>query len=271
MNEQICVGLIGAGSMGGALMRGWLAKAVIDPARSAIFDPGVGDAMQALASGAGVALNPAKDDLHFDALVIAVKPQIAADVLPAYAPLAKNTVSISVMAGRSIASVASALGGAAKVARAMPNLPAAIGEGATGLFAPKEIGEGDRVVIERLMAAVGDTVWVDTECGIDLVTAVSGSGPAYFFAMVEALAEAGVHAGLDPEAAARLARATLTGAGALMAKDERSAGEMRKAVTSPGGTTEAALGVLDGDNGELRRLLRAAVEAAARRAGELTD
>ncbi|MEZ5916847.1 MAG: pyrroline-5-carboxylate reductase dimerization domain-containing protein [Parvularculaceae bacterium] len=214
MNERICVGLIGAGAMGGALMRGWLANGVIDPARSAIFDPRVGDSMRALATDAGVAVNPAKKDLRVDALVIAVKPQIAADVLPAYAPLAKDALSISVMAGKSIASVARALGAAALVARAMPNLPAAIGEGVTGLFAPEGIDARGRAVIERLMAAVGETVWVESERGIDLVTAVSGSGPAYFFAMVEALADAGVHAGLDAAAAAKLARATMTSRGA---------------------------------------------------------
>lgn len=271
MTAKPSVALIGAGSMGGALLRGWLAADTIDAARSAVFDPAACDAIRALCEKHGVALNPDVGTIRADALVAAVKPQKAAEALPPYAPVAKDAVVISVMAGRGIASIAEALGGAGKVARAMPNLPAAIGKGVVGLYAPETIGADERAMIETLMAAAGETVWLASEREIDFVTAVSGSGPAYFFLLVEALAEAGEALGLSKEAAANLALATLTGAGALMESETRSPTEMRRAVTSPGGTTEAALKILDGETQALRKLMKDAVAAAAKRAGELTE
>lgn len=269
MTEKPTVALIGAGAMGGALLKGWLKAGSIDAARSAVFDPNAGEAIAELCVEHGAGLNPDNAGA-FEALVVAVKPQVAEAVLPAYAPLAKRAVVISVMAGKSVASVAEALGGAAKVARAMPNLPAAIGKGVSGLYAPDAVDAREREMIETLMRAAGETVWTKSEDEIDAVTAVSGSGPAYFFLMTEALAQAGEALGLDPEAAARLALATLVGAGALMQAESRTPTEMRRAVTSPGGTTEAALSILDGDSGALRRLMKDAVAAAAKRAGELT-
>ncbi len=207
----------------------------------------------------------------YDVIVIAVKPQVAGDVLPNYALLAKDAVVISVMAGKGIAAVGGALDGASRVARAMPNLPAAIGKGVTGVFAPPIVDENDRVRIEALMRAAGDVVWVQKEDDIDLVTAISGSGPAYFFLFAEALAEAGAALGLDQTAAATLARATFSGAGSLVETDQRALCALRKAVTSPGGTTEAALNVLDGESRPLRELIKEAAAAAARRAAQLTD
>lgn len=256
--------------MGGALLKGWLSAGSIDAGRSAIFDPGASEDMIALCGEAGVNVNPAVEP-GFDALIIAVKPQMAATVLPDYSTLAQDAIIVSVMAGKSIARVAGALGGAPRVARAMPNLPAAIGRGVSGLYAPDTIDQAGRKLIDMLMRAAGEAVWVRTEKEIDLVTAVSGSGPAYYFLLTEALAEAGEEAGLDKEAAAALARATLAGAGALIDRETRSPADMRKAVTSPGGTTEAALGVFDGDGKKLRALVKEAVKAAAKRAGELTD
>ncbi len=264
------VALVGAGAMGGALLRGWLAPGSIDPAKSVVFDPAAPEAIRALCEKHGVALNPAVETTNADALVLAVKPQKANDALPAYAPIAKNALVISVMAGKTIASIAKALGGAPKVARVMANLPAAIGKGVAGLYAPGAVDADGRRLIETLMAAAGETVWVGSEQEIDFVTAVSGSGPAYFFLLTEALAEAGAALGLSKDAAARLALATLTGAGALMETETRSPAQMRRAVTSPGGTTEAALDILDGDDKTLRKLIKDAVAAAARRAGELT-
>ncbi len=264
------VALVGAGAMGGALLRGWLAAGSIDPAHSVVFDPAAPEAIRALCEKHGVALNPAVETTNADALVLAVKPQKANDALPAYAPIAKNALVISVMAGKTIDAIAKALGGARKVARVMANLPAAIGKGAAGLYAPAAIDADGRRLIETLMAAAGETVWVASEQEIDFVTAVSGSGPAYFFLLTEALAEAGAALGLSKDAAARLALATLTGAGALMETETRSPAQMRRAVTSPGGTTEAALDILDGDDKTLRKLIKDAVAAAARRAGELT-
>ncbi|WP_428409840.1 pyrroline-5-carboxylate reductase [Hyphococcus sp.] len=269
MTDRPSVALIGAGAMGGALLKGWLAAGSIDPACSAVFDPNIKTEMAGLCAQKGVAVN--KSEGPFDAMVLAVKPQAAADVLPQYAAIAKESIVISVMAGKSVASIVKMLNGAPRVARVMPNLPAAIGKGVSGLYAPDAIDAQGRAVIETLMRAAGETVWVRTEQEIDFVTAVSGSGPAYFFLLTEALADAGAALGLDKDAAAALARATLAGAGAMMEADARSPAEMRKAVTSPGGTTEAALKVFDGDDAAMRKLVKAAVEAAAKRAGELTD
>lgn len=270
MTKKPTVALIGAGAMGGALLRGWLSAGSIDPAGSAIFDPAVGADIKALCTEQGGRINPTIEG-HFDAIVLAIKPQAADEFLPTYSGIANDTVVISVMAGKSIASIAKALGGAAKIARVMPNLPAAIGHGVSGLFAPDSINQDGRSLIEILMTAAGETVWVETEEQIDFVTAISGSGPAYYFLMTEALAQAGEGLGLAPDSAAKLARATLTGAGALMEIETRSPAEMRRAVTSPGGTTEAALNILDGNREEMRKLIKSAVKAAAQRGATLAD
>ena len=265
------VALIGAGAMGGAMVRGWLEAGCVDISGSAVFDPAPPQEMRDLCDAHGIGLNPDMGAVSPDALFCAVKPQMAAKALPPYAPLARDAVVVSVMAGKSVARIAAALGGAARIVRAMPNLPAAVGRGATGLYASEAVDPPARDMIERLMRAVGETVWVDAEAGVDAVTAVSGSGPAYFFLLTEALAEAGEALGLSRDAAVTLARATASGAGALLDADARPPDEMRRAVTSPGGTTEAALCVLDGDGEAVRELMKKAVAAAARRAGELTD
>lgn len=265
------VALIGAGAMGGAMVRGWLEAGSVDISGSAIFDPAPPQEMADLCDAHGLALNPDVSAIAPDVLVCAVKPQAAAKALPSYAPLARDAVVVSVMAGKSVEAVSTMLGGAARIVRAMPNLPAAIGRGVSGLYANEAVSAPERDMIERLMRATGEAVWVDAESAIDAVTAISGSGPAYFFLLTEALAEAGEALGLSKEAAAKLARATCAGAGALLEADARAAAEMRRAVTSPGGTTEAALGVLDGDDKAVRKLMKEAAAAAARRAGELTD
>jgi pyrroline-5-carboxylate reductase len=271
MTKKVSVALVGAGSMGGALVRGWLASDMIDAAASTVFEPAADKALQKLARERDIALNPAPAEVRADAMVLAVKPQSAASALPPYAPIAKSAIVISVMAGTSLATIARALGHPPRVARAMPNLAASLGAGVTGLYAPATLNPAGRDIVDRLMSAAGETVWVDSERDIDFVTAVSGSGPAYLFLLTEALAEAGAALGLDRNAAARLARATATGAGALLASDSRAPADIRKAVTSPGGTTAAALAVLDGDDKALRTLIRQAVAAAAKRAGELTE
>lgn len=271
MTKKISVALVGAGSMGGALFRGWIERRVIEAAASAIFDPAPSAAVIEAAKTQGAPINPPVGAARFDALVFAVKPQVAADVLPKFGAIAGEAVSISVMAGKSVAAIGAALPQAKKIVRAMPNLPAAVGAGATALYAPPTLGAADRDVAETLMRAVGEAIWVDSEEAIDAVTAVSGSGPAYFFLLGEALEEAGRAAGLDESAARTLARATLIGAGAFATHDKRTLGELRQAVTSPGGTTEAALKILDGDGRTLRRLINKAVEAARRRAQELTS
>lgn len=271
MTKKISVALVGAGSMGGALLRGWLATAVIDPARSAVFEPAPDASLKKMASAHRLALNPPHKAVEAEALVLAVKPQVAASVLPAFADIARRAIVISVMAGTSLAAIGRALGHPPRLARAMPNLPASIGAGVTGLYAPPAVDANGRELIDSLLAAAGETVWVGSEEAIDVVTAVSGSGPAYYFLLTEALAAAGAELGLDRDAAGRLARATAAGAGALLSADTRSPAEMRKAVTSPGGTTAAALAVLDGDEKALRKMMKEAVAAAARRAAELTD
>ena len=174
------------------------------------------------------------------------------------------------MAGLSIARINAIAGGDARIARAMPNLPVALGAGAIGVYAGEEIGAGERAGISTLLSAVGEVAWVQSETQIDVVTAVSGSGPAYFFLLTEALCEAGEALGLAPEVAALLARTTAKGAGAMMGVDPRTPAQMRRAVTSPGGTTAAALEVLDGEGSAMRELLNGAVRAAAQRAQELT-
>ena len=269
MNDKPSIALIGAGAMGGALLKGWLAAGTIDAARTAVFDPAPSDEIKALCAARKLALNEGAGP--FDAMVLAVKPQKAADVLPQYAALAGEAIVISVMAGKSIASIARLLNGAPRVARAMPNLPAAIGKGVSGLYAPGAINMAGRALVEKLLAAAGETVWVETELQIDFVTALSGSGPAYYLLLTEALADAGRALGLNAETAAALARATLAGSGALIDHDARSPANIRKAVTSPGGTTEAALNIFDGDDAAMRKLVQKAIAAAAKRAGELTD
>ena len=269
MVSRCSVALVGAGSMGGALLRGWLREGVIAPERSAVFDPAFNDEMRALAEEHTLIINPSTNDVQVDALVLAVKPQLAAKVLPDFAAVASNAVTVSVMAGTSIETLSATLGGAQKISRVMSNLPAAIGKGASGLYATPAVNAEERKMIERLLSAVGETVWVDSEDAIDWVTAVSGSGPAYYFLLTEALAEAGAASGLSENDAKRLARATAIGAGALLESDQRDAADIRKAVTSPGGTTEAALNVFDGEKKILRELTKKAVKAAVKRAGEL--
>lgn len=262
--------LLGAGSMGGAMLRGWLTSGAIDPARSAVIDPKPDPALAEQFHAAGGALNPVEAH-SYDAVVIAVKPQILADAV-ARIPVANvdAALMLSVAAGKSVASIRSAVGSKGDIARAMPNLPAAVGAGASGLYAPEGVSQAHRALAERLVAAVGAVAWVGSEEELDAVTAMSGSGPAYVFHLVEALAQAGVAAGLPQETAATLARATITGAGALLDADARTPAELRRAVTSPGGTTEAALKVLQGEDG-LAPLLQRAVAAAKARARQLTD
>ena len=270
--KKPALALIGAGSMGGALLRSWIAsggaESALDPARSAVFDPSITNDMKTVAADAGLSVNPPVSGLRFDIGSLAVKPQVADDVLPAYAPALHGAVVVSVMAGKACAAIRKSLPDA-KIVRAMPNLPALIGAGASGIYADDLLSEETRATIETLMAASGLALWVDSEEAIDWVTAVSGSGPAYFFLLAEAMAAAGERLGLPAETANALARQTLIGAGALVRADERTVADLRRAVTSPGGTTAAALAVFDGVDGRLRALTEEAVRAAADRASAL--
>lgn len=268
MDARPKVALIGAGAMGGALLKGWISKGAIDAAGSAVFEPAPSPAVEALCGVSGLPLNP-PPAARFDALVLAIKPQ-GLDAAAAYAPMATGALVVSVLAGKSLAAISTVLG-TARIVRVMPNLPAMIGAGVSGLYAPANVSEADRRLAAHLMQAVGETVFVDSEAGIDAVTAISGSGPAYFFLLAEALEEAARGLGLGHEAARLLARRTLTGAGRVVETDERETAALRRAVTSPGGTTEAALKVLDGEGETVRALMKKAAAAAFSRAQALSS
>ena len=258
--------LAGAGKMGGAMLTGWLAQG-LDPKRVVVIDPFVSDDIAALASD-GVRINPAATAIGDVAtLVLAVKPQMfreAGAALKAFVRPA--TLVVSIMAGTPLAAIAEVCGGTP--IRAMPNTPAAIGRGITVAVPGRGVDAAQRATADALLAATGAVEWVDDEALMDAVTAVSGSGPAYVFLLAEELARAGVAAGLPPDLAARLARETVSGSGELLHRSDLDAATLRKNVTSPGGTTAAALGVLMADDG-LQPLLRRAVAAATARSKEL--
>ena len=258
--------LAGAGRMGGALLRGWL-DGGLPPTTVVVVDPNLSGEMRGFCEARGIALAP--PDAAPEALVLAVKPQTFAQDAATFAALAgPGTLVVSILAGKTLANLRAGLPDAGAIVRAMPNLPASVGRGATGLAAESGLSPGRRAMAQTLIEASGVAEWLD-EGLIDAVTAVSGSGPAYVFLLAECLAEAGVVAGLPEDVAQRLARATVEGAGELMARRSgMSPRELREAVTSPGGTTQAALEVLRATDG-LAPLMSKAVEAAKRRAGEL--
>ena len=259
--------LVGAGKMGGAMLEGWLA-AGLDPHSTTIVEAHPSDALRALCRARGLALNPPAV-APAAILVVAIKPQGFTDAAPDLDRMVgPDTVVLSILAGKTVADIAGRLPSARAIVRAMPNLPASIGRGATGAVASSGVTPDQRDAVAALLAANGLVEWVGSEAEIDAVTALSGSGPAYVFLMVEAMAEAGIAAGLDPQVAARLARATVCGAGALLDASDLPAPELRRNVTSPGGTTAAALDVLMRADA-LGPLMREAVAAAKRRAGEL--
>ncbi len=262
--------LVGAGRMGGAMLRGWLALGV-PAAAVTIIEPFPSDDLTRLCAAAGAALNPASPPAAPEALVLAVKPQTLDAAAPQIAPLVgPQTLVLSIMAGKTVANIVARLPQARALVRAMPNTPAAVGRGVTGAYAGADVSSAQRAMADALLGAIGQVVWVESEALIDSVTAVSGSGPAYVFLLAECLAQAGEKAGLPRETAERLARATVEGAGELLFRDAAtSPAQLRVNVTSPGGTTAAALEVLMGPQG-LAPLMEAAVEAARRRAGELS-
>lgn len=259
--------LVGAGRMGGALLEGWLGLG-LDPARVAVIEPQPSEALRTL-TARGLRLNPAATrNAPAGVVVLAVKPQTAPEAVPALAAhVATDTLVVSIMAGRTLGFLEGALPGTAAV-RAMPNTPAAIGRGITVAVANARVSAEQRALAHTLLAAVGAVEWVEDERLLDAVTAVSGSGPAYVFLLAECLAEAGVAAGLPAPLAMRLARETVAGSGELLHRSPLDPATLRENVTSPGGTTAAALEVLMGREG-LASLMRAAVDAATRRSREL--
>jgi pyrroline-5-carboxylate reductase len=263
--------LAGAGKMGGAMLSGWLAQG-LDARRVAVIEPHPSGEIRSYLAG-GVRLNPsAKEAGNIAAFVVALKPQAFREAGPALKPYVDaTTLVVSIMAGTTIASLAEVLGGkdlGGHVVRAMPNTPAAIGRGITVAVAAKHVSQAQRETADGLLRATGSVEWVTDEGLMDAVTAVSGSGPAYIFLLAEELARAGVAAGLPEALATKLARETVAGSGELLHRSELSAEVLRQNVTSPGGTTAAALAVLMGQDG-LQSLLTRAVAAATKRSKEL--
>ncbi|MFC0282641.1 pyrroline-5-carboxylate reductase [Camelimonas abortus] len=263
--------LAGAGRMGGAMLEGWL-EGGLDPATVQVLEPHPSERLNALAARFGFALNPAPQTLRPPrALVLGVKPQTMAQAAPTLAPLAgPDGFVLSVLAGKTLDNLAAAFPGAGAVVRVMPNLPASIRRGVSVAVADARAGAQARAEASALLEAVGAVEWVDDESLIDAVTAVSGSGPAYVFHLVEAMAEAGVAAGLPRALSERLARQTVIGSGDLLRESPESAAALREAVTSPGGTTFAALQVLMREKDGMPALFAEAIAAAARRSRELS-
>ena len=259
--------LVGAGKMGSAMLDGWFARG-LDPKKIIVIEPQPVKALKALARR-GVKFNP-KDKVGVaSAIVIAVKPQSAPEAVP---PLAryidKMTLVLSIMAGRTIGFLEKSLPTGTAIVRAMPNTPAAIGRGISVAVANARISKRQRKQASDLLAAIGKVEWVDDEALMDAVTALSGSGPAYIFLLAECMARAGVAAGLPKELATRLARETVAGSAELLHRSDLDAATLRQNVTSPGGTTAAALEVLMGPGG-FDQLLTQAIAAATRRSRDL--
>jgi pyrroline-5-carboxylate reductase len=259
--------LLGAGKMGQAMLDGWLARG-LSPKKLVVLEPQPGKAVKAL-TRRGLQLNPKAKAAAATAIVIAVKPQTAAEAVPTLgARVGKGTLMLSIMAGRTIGFLENALPAGSAIVRAMPNTPAAIGRGITVAVANGKVTARQRKQASDLLAAMGSVQWVNDETLMDAVTAVSGSGPAYVFLLAEAMTKAGVAAGLPAELAARLARETVAGSGELLRRSALDAATLRQNVTSPGGTTAAALEVLIGPGG-FEELLTQAIAAATRRGREL--
>ena len=262
--------LVGAGKMGGALLEGLIARG-LDPSRVRVQDPSPPDDVAAILARHGIAAEAGVESFASPpgVILVAVKPQMMDAVFPAVAALAgPDTIVVSIAAGRTLASFEAHLAPAAAVVRAMPNTPAAVGRGITVCVANGNVTPAGRAICEALMSAVGEVAWVEDEAMMDAVTAVSGSGPAYVFLLAEALQKAAISAGLDEALARQLARATVSGAGELLAQSDLDAAQLRRNVTSPGGTTAAALDVLMAKGG-MEDSLREAVMSAVVRSREL--
>jgi pyrroline-5-carboxylate reductase len=263
------IAFLGGGNMAGALIGGLVARGYAAGDISVIdVSPA---AREKLAAQHGVRASSAPDRGTFEAqvLVLAVKPQ---DMKPALASLGgapAGKLVVSIAAGVRIAALSRWLDGHRKIVRCMPNTPALVGAGITGLFAAPEVTPAERGAAESILRAVGEVVWVAEERLLDPVTAVSGSGPAYVFWFIEQLAASGEKLGLAPEAALKLALHTVLGSARLAAASSQGPGELRRQVTSKGGTTEAALRVFDEER--MAERFRRALEAASRRGAALGD
>ena len=261
--------LAGAGRMGSAMLDGWLAMGI--PGQDlTVVDPAPSPELAATCRMEGVSLNP-QEIGRPDIVILAVKPQVLDSVVPTLSPIVTAaTLLVSVVAGKTMADLQARFPVAEVLVRAMPNTPAAVGRGITGVASQGDLSAAQQDAVDRLLRSIGQVEWLASEADIDAVTAVSGSGPAYVFYLTECLAKAGEAAGLDAQLAGRLARATVEGAGELMYRQpEVGPAILRQNVTSPGGTTAAALDVLSSPDG-LAPLMIRAVAAARQRAGELS-
>jgi pyrroline-5-carboxylate reductase len=257
--------LVGAGKMGSAMLQGWLGLG-LDPKNLVVLEPQPAPELGVR----GLRINPNASTVgEAAAILIAVKPQVAAEVLPTLKPyIGGLTVAVSIMAGRTLGFLEQALPKRIALIRAMPNTPAAIGRGITVAVPNAQVSPSQRDLVYALLSATGAVEWISDEALMDAVTAVSGSGPAYVFLLAEALARAGAAAGLPADLATRLARATVAGSGELLHRSSVDAATLRQNVTSPGGTTAAALKVLMAKD-SLGALMEQAVAAATRRSREL--
>lgn len=263
------VTFVGGGNMGAAIVGGLVARGFA-AGDITVVEPGAA-AREALAARFGVAVReaPGRDLPAADALVLAVKPQQMREAVRPLLPLAASTVVVTIAAGIRIADLSRWLGGHAAIVRAMPNTPALVHAGMTGLHAPPAVDAAGRGRAETLLGAVGETVWLPREEDLDAVTAVSGSGPAYVFYFIEALERAGVEMGLAPQAARALALGTFAGAAKLARERGEDPAVLRAQVTSKGGTTERALGEMEA--AALKARFVEAVKAACARSRELGD
>ena len=267
--DSTSVVLVGAGNMGGAMLRGWISSGM-PVANAAVLDPSPPDHMRSFLDENRIALHSTADTLQPpDVLLLAVKPQVMDAVTASVRSLAgPNTVAVSVAAGKTLAAISGPLGEPACV-RSMPNTPALVQRGITVCCASDKVSETQRQQVDMLLQAIGKVEWVEDEALIDAVTAVSGSGPAYAFHLAECMAEAGRVAGLPAELAMTLARETVAGAGELMRLSDDTPARLRENVTSPNGTTAAALEVFMGPDG-MQQLVERAVLAAKKRSEELS-
>ncbi len=257
--------LIGCGKMGSALLSGWLDRGVGREAVT-VIEPSPSEWLRE----SGVTLNPGTLPVEPAICLLAVKPQFAREALEGLGAVGGgSTVVISIIAGLPVSWLESVFGDRAPIIRTMPNTPAAIGQGITAIFGNRRAGAREIALAELLMAAVGDTVRLDREELMDAVTALSGSGPAYVFHLIEAMTEAGMQLGLEEGVAARLAGEAVAGAGQLARVAGRSPAELRQEVTSPGGTTQAALEHLMHPVTGLRPLMARTMSAAEARGREL--
>ncbi len=269
VSETFSTVLVGAGNMGGAMLFGWLENGI--PAKSiTVIDPSPRDDIRERLEASGVDLvAEAGEAGEVDVLLIAVKPQLMDKVLPGLATLmGENTVAVSVAAGTTISKLETDLG-PGSIVRAMPNTPALLKRGITACCPNPKVTDVQKARVQQLLEANGKVEWIGEESLIDAVTAVSGSGPAYVFHLAECLAAAGVEQGLPEDVANRLARETIAGAGEMLSRLPEESSKLRENVTSPKGTTAAALSVFMEDEA-LKRLVSKAVAAARKRSEELS-